>query len=1117
MFTMRTKVLSAAAVLALALGAVPLDAGETATAAPRAQLTEAIPEDWAAPDEEKLIDSSEFSNTFDLGDGFRATEISSTPVNYETGSGEWEQIPTSIEPLSDGSWGVPDNPLEPTFAAASDADAVASFSSDGYSLSFTLLGGESSTLEDETSSGEQTAANEAVYKDVFDGVDLAYEVSASAVKETLVLQEAPAAGESSWSWDVSAPGLTLVKDEFGDLKFKNPNGKTVFRIPAPVMWDSSGEADVREPAEHPVATSYSSIPNGWRLTLNAAADWLNAADRQYPVYVDPTTTLGDSTLTAYKSDGATRTDYVHIGNSRDSNTNKIWRTQVKYPYSSLFGKQVLDATINASYQSGSTAAFTGSINTASCTGYSCVGTNLGAFSVASVGSASPNALASQIATWVNSGVANKMIVIRGSEASTYTYKALNTTLSVLWRELPRVVAFTGPSPAQGATTTTRPTLNVAVANPGGGTASVRYTISTASPVWDDFTHRSPWGAPGPYTVPAGALTPGVQYYWSAEIMDSYNGVLGTSTLRRFSSTATFSAVATPLTAPTAVTLTTHEEFDTTGLSEGATPLASALVSGSDVGPVDVDFELYLESDTEFTNTLASCSTVLTDSGTAQCELLPAVLPNTDYVLRARASDAETSSSWAQSAVSYIDLVPGDGDPAEIDPELPVTADPEPVESIYDLFELSSEESDGQEAVEDPVASADILPTPETPTVPTTPGGTSPMVPAPDDPTCDSYEEVQEDGELAIVDYCATETVVPLTEAELAEAIESMEADGGPMSPVVLDDGDIPPAARGAAAASTIGKVVAPSWCLDALGKVLTTRFESCTYNSWNLTITETVRGVKRVRGTANGILMHHMFVSGSQNVVGSKFSFLIKGTTGNTAGVTFSASGSCTSCTTKASNFPTIALSVRKWVDGEYYPASTATTSGAVKYPKVTWKTKMAVPGGVEIVPLLPPSLSTRCDKAYAGAAGCAMSGYTPAAVFTAASWPEFTAHVKAAQASGLPGNSRSNPLTRKWGEAAATASRDIACPRSKSLPRPAGKTCDEYPFASSYQGAVAGSKARTFSFCGISPVVSKTGASGFSRCMINEAQNNAAGVWLKAEYKRLRLLDNEKFWVAFK
>lgn len=474
------------------------------------------------------------SDTFDAGDGIRVTELTPSRSNFRNKDGEWVDISTQVSANADGTIDVLQNPLHPKFANSADDTGVMKVSNGGYTLGFTLLGGESSSRAlPVASSGVD---NEVIYPDAVAGADLAFEVGPTWVKETIVLDDAPAADETTWRWIVRAPGLALQTDEFGDLRFVKPDGSAAFVIPAPVMWDSSGVDELREPAEYPVATSTEKISSGvWRVDLAADHGWLADSDRVYPVFVDPTASLGDSNVTSYKSDGATRTDFAHIGNSRDSNTDKYWRARIRYDYSSLYGKEILGAHIDATVSAGTTTARTGSVNTAlsSCSEYACVDDRLAYLSIDSAGSIpSPNTVfTNQIRAWVRAKSPHSLI-IRGAETSgAYTYKQLNTALKISWQEYD---APTVSAPTTGMTSGTTfqlaPTLFAPVAGPDGNSLQVRY-------IWDDDQdaatpplHTTSWmssSATGA-TIPASASSTEGGYFWKAEVRDLVSGKTGVS-------------------------------------------------------------------------------------------------------------------------------------------------------------------------------------------------------------------------------------------------------------------------------------------------------------------------------------------------------------------------------------------------------------------------------------------------------------------------------------------------------------------------------------------------------------------------------------------------------------
>ncbi|MGW6693902.1 NucA/NucB deoxyribonuclease domain-containing protein [Rhodococcus sp. NPDC054953] len=116
---------------------------------------------------------------------------------------------------------------------------------------------------------------------------------------------------------------------------------------------------------------------------------------------------------------------------------------------------------------------------------------------------------------------------------------------------------------------------------------------------------------------------------------------------------------------------------------------------------------------------------------------------------------------------------------------------------------------------------------------------------------------------------------------------------------------------------------------------------------------------------------------------------------------------------------------------------------------------------------------------------------------------------------SGVPGT----PLRRTMDQQQIQDNRNDSCNKIVGG-RTGGKSCDEYPFASTREGADANpTGGRTFSNCGITSMtpldpVTDIGPNGFSMCMINARQNSRGGGIASWFYAKNRLLDGETFYV---
>jgi hypothetical protein len=215
---------------------------------------------------------------------------------------------------------------------------------------------------------------------------------------------------------------------------------------------------------------------------------------------------------------------------------------------------------------------------------------------------------------------------------------------------------------------------------------------------------------------------------------------------------------------------------------------------------------------------------------------------------------------------------------------------------------------------------------------------------------------------------------------------------------------------------------------------------------------------------------------------------------------------------------------VGQTVDVESYFNSTATARGAVgrsttevsyRFTNPKWTSN---PSTVYVI----PPLAIRCDNAVPGPnpiPGCVVPDWAPIMTYSSSGpYEELAWHILAAQESGLPGShpdyglSNPAPLNRLVDEILQARNRSTACPDSWT--RPPGLSCDEYPMASTRQGAhTAGGPGRTFEGCQV-PLSAGTGPSGFSSCMIDDTENSQGGTALGTFLTNQRILDNDAYYV---
>ncbi|WP_448062764.1 NucA/NucB deoxyribonuclease domain-containing protein [Cellulomonas hominis] len=115
-----------------------------------------------------------------------------------------------------------------------------------------------------------------------------------------------------------------------------------------------------------------------------------------------------------------------------------------------------------------------------------------------------------------------------------------------------------------------------------------------------------------------------------------------------------------------------------------------------------------------------------------------------------------------------------------------------------------------------------------------------------------------------------------------------------------------------------------------------------------------------------------------------------------------------------------------------------------------------------------------------------------------------------------MPGSGWITPIHRLVNPTLQNLNRTTAC--LASFPRPNLKTCDEYPFASTWEGAYTGGDTpRTQPWCQITLAgPPSTGPTGFSVCMIDGSENSSAGSVMNSYlFVPARVIDGDAFYIG--
>ncbi len=166
------------------------------------------------------------------------------------------------------------------------------------------------------------------YKNVYDNIDIKYEVNSKQLKESIILNEIPKIDNIKFTIKTDLE-LKLNKNNTISCKSKRKNK---FTIDKPYMFDSNKEISQN------VIYNLEKTTDGYEITITPDKEWLNDSKRVYPVIIDPTITgiekdksvidtyiySGDSNDTVYN------TDILKVGVDKVNNKNVAYRSLLKF-------------------------------------------------------------------------------------------------------------------------------------------------------------------------------------------------------------------------------------------------------------------------------------------------------------------------------------------------------------------------------------------------------------------------------------------------------------------------------------------------------------------------------------------------------------------------------------------------------------------------------------------------------------------------------------------------------------------------------------------------------------------------------------------------------------------
>jgi hypothetical protein len=159
-----------------------------------------------------------------------------------------------------------------------------------------------------------------------------------------------------------------------------------------------------------------------------------------------------------------------------------------------------------------------------------------------------------------------------------------------------------------------------------------------------------------------------------------------------------------------------------------------------------------------------------------------------------------------------------------------------------------------------------------------------------------------------------------------------------------------------------------------------------------------------------------------------------------------------------------------------------------------------------------------RCDDTFGNRdTGCVFADVWPTYGLPSDAYPTVATHVYLSQDSGTVG--KDWPLHRITDELRNAENREVACPDWMVAPAP-NLSCDEYPFASTKEGAwMLPQMGRSFFYpgfydCQMPHLPTNGSGTGWSACWVDANENKGAGADLLNFYADYRVVDQDPFFV---
>ncbi|MEK4671145.1 DNRLRE domain-containing protein [Niallia sp. FSL R7-0271] len=242
----------------------------------------------------------EYSKTYTDGEGNFTTEVYAEPIHTKL-DGSWEEISTDISMnQQNGMLETDTTQLKASYPSKISSKEEIQYKYEGHTLEFSNIVATDGTEEYSLQQNGDTITedNKVIYKNLLPGIDLRHVSLNNEVKEDWIITDYK--GINQFNYVVNTDLVPKLNDD-GSIDFFESQDlkKKVFVLPTPMMEDSNINKGLGNGTKstnlHYELESISNNEYSIKLIVDKA--WLEAEDRVYPVYVDPSVSvdaMGDS-------------------------------------------------------------------------------------------------------------------------------------------------------------------------------------------------------------------------------------------------------------------------------------------------------------------------------------------------------------------------------------------------------------------------------------------------------------------------------------------------------------------------------------------------------------------------------------------------------------------------------------------------------------------------------------------------------------------------------------------------------------------------------------------------------------------------------------------------------